>query len=607
MTRERARTLRLFLTTFVAASPWRVAGDMLLLLAASLMEGVGVLLLVPLLTLVGFDAGGGALGRVTTGFSHAFSIVGVRPTLPIVLIVYVGATALQTLFQRWQTMLDVAARFDFVWRLRKNVYDAIARAQWAFVARVRSSEAIHVLTQEIDRVRQASVHLTSLAVASILALVYVAIALRVAPVITAVVVVCGSLLALRVRGALGRTGTVGRAWSVWGGRVLSALTEHLAGMKTAKSFGAADRHAEIFDRLSREERKVHLKAMRTHTALRQHLALGVAVMLAGVVYVSYAVLRLPPAQVLLLLLMFARLVPRLTAVYESAQGFAVTFPAYEAVVAFEARCLAAREPVVAVQEPIALRHSIHFDDVTFDYRRDGTAVAVQALTFEIAAGQTTAIVGPSGAGKSTVADLLTGLLEPTGGRILVDGRPLTAACLDAWRDHIGYVLQDTFLFHESVRANLVWARPGAADDDLWRALQSAAAADFVAALPEGLDTVVGDRGMLVSGGERQRLALARALLRRPALLILDEATSSIDSENEARIQAAIDRLHEQITIVIITHRLSTVRHADIVHVIDRGRLVESGSWTALAAREHGRFRELCRAQGLEEPILAQHR
>jgi ATP-binding cassette subfamily C protein len=159
------------------------------------------------------------------------------------------------------------------------------------------------------------------------------------------------------------------------------------------------------------------------------------------------------------------------------------------------------------------------------------------------------------------------------------------------------VPQDPFLFHDTVRANLQWAREDATDADLWHALRLAAADQFVAALPQGLDTVVGDRGVLVSGGERQRLSLARALVRRPQLLILDEATSSLDSENEERIQQAIDELHQQMTIVVITHRLSTIRAADVIQVVDRGRLIESGSWDELMSHA-GRFRELCAAQGV---------
>jgi ATP-binding cassette subfamily C protein len=195
------------------------------------------------------------------------------------------------------------------------------------------------------------------------------------------------------------------------------------------------------------------------------------------------------------------------------------------------------------------------------------------------------------------------LIEPAQGRILVDGKPLERGMLGDWRARIGYVPQDTFLLHDSVRANLRWARPDATEAQLWRALELAAADTFVRNLPEGLDTVVGDRGVLVSGGERQRLSLARALVRSPKILILDEATSALDSENEDRIRQAIDRLHHQMTIVVITHRLATTRAADVIHVLEDGRLVESGTWQALMGRSSSRFRILCETQEVHAPVL----
>src|SRR4029453_5136105 len=155
----------------------------------------------------------------------------------------------------------------------------------------------------------------------------------------------------------------------------------------------------------------------------------------------------------------------------------------------------------------------------------------------------------------------------------------------------------------TVRANLLWARPDASEADIRKALRLAAAEAFVTGLPNGLDTVLGDRGILVSGGERQRLALARALLRRPSLLILDEATSSLDSENEGRIQRAIDELHGHMTILVITHRLSAVRRADVIYVLEQGRVVESGPWEVLLAKAEGRFHALCRAQGVGSEAL----
>ncbi len=192
------------------------------------------------------------------------------------------------------------------------------------------------------------------------------------------------------------------------------------------------------------------------------------------------------------------------------------------------------------------------------------------LSFTILAGSTAALVGASGSGKSTVADLLTGMLIPQKGQVLIDGVPLNSINVHLWRRSIGYVPQDAFLFNASIRDNMLWAYPEAKTEDIWKALHLAAVGDFVAKLPEGLDTVVGDRGVRLSGGERQRIVLARALIKKPSFLILDEATSALDRENEKRIQKAIENLRGQLSILIIAHRFSTIRQADQMIVLDQG-------------------------------------
>jgi ATP-binding cassette subfamily C protein len=364
----------------------------------------------------------------------------------------------------------------------------------------------------------------------------------------------------------------------------------------AKSYGAIERHAARFARLSQDLMDASREAMDGHAASRQWVAIGSAALLAFIVYVSQAVMQMPAAALFLLIFLFARVMPRVAALYEKAQTLAVELPAFESVLEAERECLQAAEAEPRLDEPVHLEHRIDVQDVTFAYRSEGDAApALRDVSLSIAARATTAIVGPSGAGKSTLADLLMGLVVPDSGEIRIDERPLTTDRLASWRSQIGYVSQETYLFHDTVRANLLWANPSADDDDIWRALTQAAAADFVRGLPQGVDTVVGDRGVLLSGGERQRLSL----LRHPRVLILDEATSSLDSENERRIQEAIDRLHEQITIVVITHRLSTIRNADVIHVIERGARVETGTWTTLTAMPGGRFRALCEAQGIE--------
>ena len=314
-------------------------------------------------------------------------------------------------------------------------------------------------------------------------------------------------------------------------------------------------------------------------------------LLALVTWTAVEGLGLPGTAAVLLIFLFSRLVPRLQNLQQLGQMLRHDLPAYAHVRSRIEALEAEREALSGAAGVHALGEGIRFEGVSFAYPAAGRE-ALSGLDLHVEARRTTALVGPSGSGKTTVADLVMGLVTPLAGRIVVDGRPLEESWLRGWREGIGYVAQDTVLFHDTVRANLLWARPDASEEEVWEALRASAADGFVQALPRGLETTLGDRGVRLSGGERQRLALARALLRRPALLILDEATSALDTENERRIRDAIAELHGKTTILLITHRLSSVQDADTIHVLEAGRLVESGDWASLLEKPGGRFRAL---------------
>jgi ATP-binding cassette, subfamily B, bacterial len=229
-----------------------------------------------------------------------------------------------------------------------------------------------------------------------------------------------------------------------------------------------------------------------------------------------------------------------------------------------------------------VRGDVRFDDVSFSYgqARD----ILQNVSFHVAPGQMAAFVGPSGAGKTTITQLVPRFYDPAGGAVLIDGIDVRDVTLASLRRDIGIVTQETYLFHDTIAANLRYGRMDATDADLVAAAQAASIHDFIAALPDGYVTMVGERGHKLSGGERQRLAIARVLLKDPRILILDEATSSLDSHNESMIQAALEKLMVGRTSLVIAHRLSTVLSADVIFVVENGRIVESGTHAVLLAR-----------------------
>jgi ATP-binding cassette, subfamily B, bacterial len=236
---------------------------------------------------------------------------------------------------------------------------------------------------------------------------------------------------------------------------------------------------------------------------------------------------------------------------------------------------------------------VRFDHVTFGY--DPERVVLHDVSFEIKPGQIAAFVGPSGAGKSTITQLVPRFYDPQEGRVLIDEHDVKTVTLESLRDGIGIVTQETYLFHDTINANLRYAKPDATEAELIAASRAANIHDFISTLPLGYETVVGERGHKLSGGERQRLAIARVLLKNPCVLILDEATSALDSHNEAAIQEALEVVMRGRTSLVIAHRLSTIVNADVIFVIENGRIVESGSHVVLLAH-NGPYARLYRTQ-----------
>ncbi|MEU3777811.1 ABC transporter ATP-binding protein [Streptomyces sp. NPDC032472] len=501
--------------------------------------------------------------------------------------------------------------------LRKAVFDHVQRMPVAFFTRTRTGALVSRLNNDVIGAQRAFSNTLSGVVANTVTLLLtLAVMLGISWQITLLALVLLPVFVLPARRMGARMAALQREAAALNAAMGTQMTERFSapGATLVKLFGRpADESAEFAARAGRV-RDIGIRTAMAQSAFITALTLVSALALALVYGLGgYYALRgtLDAGNVVALALLLTRLYAPLTALAGARVEVMSALVSFERV--FEILDL---KPLIA-QKPDARRVpegpvSVEFDRVSFGYpapdkvslasleevatldARGGTQV-LHEVSFRAEPGQVVALVGSSGAGKSTIAQLLPRLYDADAGAVRLGGVDVRDLTADSIRDTLGMVTQDGHLFHESVRANLLLARPGASEEELWEALRRARLEGLVASLPDGLDTVVGERGYRLSGGERQRLTIARLLLARQRVVILDEATAHLDSTSEAAVQEALGEALAGRTAVVIAHRLSTVQAADLILVVENGRIVERGTHTALLAAG-GRYEELYRTQ-----------
>ena len=529
-------------------------------------EGIGVALLVPILAALGSGAGGQAgalLARLGIGLEPA-------PLLALFVAVVLARSLLQL-------VRDLAAlRFEgaVADRLRQRAWHGLLHAEWRHLATLRQADAASVLISDIDRVGFGLNQFLAL-IGAATTLVALAVAtLAISPRMAGACLAAGIVSWLAYRRARRTMVRLGEQASAANTGIFATITEGLQALRIIKLAGREDWSERAFVHGFAALHRGRAELMRATGLARLALQGGGAALLALLVWLAITRWQIGPAVILPLAAVFVRALPLLGAGQAYWQNWLHAAPALTAAMGMIGALEGAAEPPRGLGGPgPRLRREIALDHVTLR-QPDRSRPILDAISLRIAAGTTVALTGPSGAGKSTLADVLAGLLAADGGTVAIDGVPLAGAQRQAWRERVGYVQQEPLLFHASIRENLVWAAPAADEAQLVAALE-AASAQFVFALPQGLDTVVGWRGGNLSGGERQRIALARGLLNRPDLLILDEVTSALDAASEAAVVRAVAKLRGQMTILIISHRGALADLAERAIRLDNGAVVTS--------------------------------
>ena len=575
---------------------------------ASALDGVTLLFLIPL-----FRALFGTAGVLEPGASGLEGLIdrllgpfiaGVDPgtaTIRLVALLW-AALILKNALAYLAGQLSVHAQEGLVRDLRAALFGHLLQLDLGWLERTRGGQVIARVMQDADQAKVAvSAGLASFFQNLVVVVVTLAVLASLSGRLTLLTLAAAPVLIIGIRLLLRRLRRYARERAHEAGEMTSTVSERLAAVKLIRTYGGEERERARFagqaDRYRRQVERTQRFAALTGPASEVFAGLLLVLLIAAGASPAFMADTLSPQELLVFIAAALRVMAPLKSLSQFPVQMAMGLASAERV--FEVLDRPAAESYRDEGAAAKFEREVKFDRIGFEYgsQPPGRAAgfALSDISFTLPKGAVVALVGPSGAGKTTLAELLPRLREPTAGRILLDGVPMNELSRSSVRALMGFVGQETVIFNDTVQANIGYGLSSASEAAVEAAARAANAHDFIDALPERYQTRLGERGTRLSGGQRQRIAIARALLRDPPILVLDEATSALDTESERLVQEALNRLMQDRTVLVIAHRLATVRHADLILVLDRGCIVERGSHAELMDAG-GLYARLCRPQ-----------
>jgi ATP-binding cassette subfamily C protein len=580
-------SFRRFAGDFLQYARGRAVVGALLAISGTVLDSLGLLLLIPILGVVIDNPRDTSVWRRAS--TMLFDMVGARSTferLGVLLAIYALLQVIRAIVVTTRDVKLAELQIGFLQHLRERIAGLLAAAPWTKLAGLLHTRITYLMSGDLQRISSGSSFLIQVAVQSVMLIGYCTVSLVVAPLLTVIALAMFAVIGFGVMPLVRRSQVLGRFVTESNLTMLGAAGQFLGGLKLAISQNLQASFTREFGETLRLLTERQVDNVRQSAFARLAFNLLASAVAAVIVLVGFGVLHTPTAVLIPLLWIISRMNGPVTQIQQGVQQVAYALPAYETVLALKHELGSAADPPPAAPTAPFPEGTIVFEAVSYRHATQQDAAersrGVAGLDLVLRPGDFIGVAGPSGAGKTTFADLLVGLISPQQGRITVGGAALQGATLAAWREGMSYVSQDPFLFHDTVRHNLAWGAPQVSEAEMWRALALVEADGLVRGMDKGLDTLVGDRGALVSGGERQRIALARALLRRPRLLVLDEATNAIDIGSERALMQRLDAMAPRPTIVMIAHRSESLALCRSVLRLEEGRLCDASASDAAA-------------------------
>ncbi len=551
-------------------------------IAVALTGGISTVMLVPMLDLLQIEVDGSGMQTILRPFGQLSYL----HRAILIIAIFVILVILQAVLRGGSAVKENAFLERYEMALRQELYGGIHSADWETLSRIKHTDFVNLILTQCRQVRiclQLVIGLFASAASAVLQLV---IACWLSPSVTGLVLGVGVVFLFLFRPFQKRSRACGQQAVEANRAMYWEVQNQLSSIKEMRAYGVEAENAKLFHQLSQEYYAISRRAAHLRVLPQLCYSIASAVLIALAFVVSVLVLDVDVARLVILVYIFSRLWPVFSSWQGQLQRIQSCVPAFEKIQEMLRRMRRAQHRPARSGQGISLGQAVIFDHVGFTYQ-DGQTPVLEDVSFTLPAGSVTALVGRSGAGKSTTADLLLGLLRPTQGVILADGVPLQEDNVGQWRKSVGYVPQSPLIMDTTVRENLRRFHPEATEAEMIQALKDALAWPFIEKLEKGLDTVLGTKGVGLSGGEQQRLVLARVLLGAPSLVVLDEATSALDHESERMIRQTIQTLKGKTTVLIIAHRLATIRTADRAVVLENGRVAESGQLSQLLEKENG--------------------